>query len=381
MSNQKKMNTTDINTISSTKNLGLKDTSLPKIFRLGELFCGPGGLAWGATNAKIGEDSAIKIVHEWANDIDKSTCATYFRNICKNDETLKDSVICQDVHTLNIDSLSQIDALAFGFPCNDFSVVGEQKGFDGKFGPLYTYGIKVLNKFKPFWFLAENVGGLKSANEGNAFEKIKADMIEAGYRIYPNLYKFEEYGIPQSRHRVIIVGIRNDLPFDFKIPSSKSYKMKTCKEAIENPPIQEDAPNNELTVQSKQVVERLMYIKPGENAFTANLPDHLKLNVKGAKISQIYKRLDPTKPAYTVTGSGGGGTHIYHWKENRALTNRERARLQTFPDDYIFEGNKESVRKQIGMAVPCEGAKIIFEAILKTFAGIEYESISANITE
>lgn len=381
MISKENTNNTDKKIISATKNVGLKGTKLPKIFRLGELFCGPGGLAWGAMNAKIEEDPALKIVHEWANDFDKSTCDTYFRNICKSDETLKSSVICQDVHTLDIDILSQIDALAFGFPCNDFSVVGEQKGFDGKFGPLYTYGIKVLKKFQPFWFLAENVGGLKSANEGNAFEKIKSDLIDSGYKIYPNLYKFEEYGIPQARHRVIIVGIRNDLPFEFKIPSTKNYKTKTCQEAIENPPIPKTAANNELTIQSKQVVERLSYIKPGENAFTANLPAHLKLNVKGAKISQIYKRLNPNKPAYTVTGSGGGGTHIYHWKENRALTNRERARLQTFPDDYIFEGTKESVRKQIGMAVPCEGAKIIFEAILKTFAGIEYESMGANITE
>lgn len=349
------------------------------IFRLGELFCGPGGLAWGAINAHIAKSPKYKIIHEWANDFDQDTCDTYFRNICNNDKSLRKSVICEDVHTLDIEALSQIDALAFGFPCNDFSVVGEQKGFDGKFGPLYTYGIRTLNKFHPMWFLAENVGGLKSANEGRAFDKIKADMIAAGYRIYPNLYKFEEYGIPQARHRVIIIGIRNDLPFDFKIPSTKNYHMMTCKEAIENPPIEADAPNNEFTAQSKQVVERLKYIKPGENAFTANLPDELKLNVKGAKISQIYKRLDPTKPAYTVTGSGGGGTHIYHWSENRALTNRERARLQTFPDDYVFEGSKESVRKQIGMAVPCRGAQIIFEAILKTFAKITYESMDANI--
>ena len=80
-------------------------------------------------------------------------------------------------------------------------------------------------------------------------------------------------------------------------------------------------------------------------------------------------------------GSGGGGTHIYHWAEPRALTNRERARLQTFPDNYVFEGSKEQVRKQIGMAVPCHGAKVIFESVLKTFAGIEYKSIPANLEE
>jgi site-specific DNA-cytosine methylase len=80
-------------------------------------------------------------------------------------------------------------------------------------------------------------------------------------------------------------------------------------------------------------------------------------NVKKARMSHIYKRLDSTKPAYTVTGSGGGGTHVYHFKEPRALTNRERARLQTFEDSYKFEGGKESVRRQIGMAVPVLAAK------------------------
>ena len=350
-----------------------------KEFRLGELFCGPGGLALGAITARI-NNPEYKIVHKWANDYDASTCETYRRNICPEDE---ESVICGDVRQLDIDTLGEIDAFAFGFPCNDFSVVGEQKGFDGVFGPLYSYGVKVLKKYQPLWFLAENVGGLKSANEGKAFEKIKSDLVDAGYRIYPNLYKFEEYGVPQARHRMIIVGIRNDLPYEFKIPSTEPYKDcdVTCKTAIEVPPIPSYAANNEETKQSAVVVERLKHIKPGQNAFTANLPEELQLNVKGAKISQIYKRLDPAKPAYTVTGSGGGGTHIYHYEEPRALTNRERARLQTFPDDYVFEGSKESVRKQIGMAVPSKGARVIFEAILKTFAGEEYDYIEAKSAE
>jgi len=264
-----------------------------KEFRMGELFCGPGGLALGATTAEI-EDPEYKIIHKWANDYDQDTCNTYTRNICPED---KESVICGDVRQLDIDKLGDIDALAFGFPCNDFSVVGEQKGFDGTFGPLYTYGVKVLKRYQPLWFLAENVGGLKSANEGKAFKKIQEDLKTAGYRIYPNLYKFEEYGVPQARHRVIIVGIRKDLPFEFKIPSPALYKDVdvTCKNAIENPPITKDAANNELTKQSPQVIKRLSYIKPGQNAFTAELPEELQLKVKGAKISQIYKRLDPSK--------------------------------------------------------------------------------------
>lgn len=348
-------------------------------FRLGELFCGPGGLAYGALSAKIA-DPDYKIVHQWANDYDASTCETYIHNICPENP---ESVICGDVRTLDIRTLGSIDALAFGFPCNDFSVVGEQKGFQGTFGPLYQYGVNVLRMYAPQWFLAENVGGLASANDGSAFRVILHDLKDAGYKVYPHLYKFEQYGVPQSRHRIIIVGIREDLPFEFFPPSPSIYAAidTSCRTALEVPPIKEDAFNNEKTKQSAIVTERLRYIKPGQNAFTADLPESLRLKVKGAKISQIYKRLDPDKPAYTVTGSGGGGTHIYHYAEPRALTNRERARLQTFPDSYEFMGSKESVRKQIGMAVPAKGAQIIFEAILKTFAGIPYESVPCNIEE
>jgi DNA (cytosine-5)-methyltransferase 1 len=349
------------------------------IYRLGELFCGPGGIAWGAINADINNDD-FGIVHQWANDYDADTCETYRLNICPD---APNTVYHEDIRKFDMSKLAPIDALAFGFPCNDYSVVGEQKGMDGVYGPLYSYGVKALKTFKPQWFLAENVGGLRNANDGKAFTKILNELRGAGYTITPHLYKFEEYGIPQARHRLIIVGIRNDINIEFRVPSTAPYAGidNTCRNAIENPPIPRDAYNNELTKQSATVVRRLQHILPGQNAFTADLPEDLQLNITGARISQIYKRLDPTKPSYTVTGSGGGGTHIYHWEEPRALTNRERARLQTFPDTYRFIGSKESVRKQIGMAVPSRGAQIIFEAILRSFAGIPYESTEPNINE
>lgn len=351
------------------------------IFKLGELFCGPGGIALGAKLANFSHDGEIfKIEHAWATDYDKDTCDTFRKNITPEKP---DSVVCKDIRKLDFDRLqkiSEIDGLAFGFPCNDFSVVGEKKGIDGVYGPLYSYGVKALEIFQPKWFLAENVGGLKNSNEGNAFQTILNDLFDIGYSIYPHLYKFNEYGVPQARHRIIIIGIRKDLEITFKVPSPKPYEKidVSCQNAIENPPITDDSYNHEFTKQSETVIKRLKFIKPGENAFTAELPEELKLKVNGAKISQIYKRLTPDKPSYTITGSGGGGTHVYHWRENRALTNRERARLQTFPDDFIFSGSKESVRKQIGMAVPVKGAKVIFEALLKSFAGIEYENINSS---
>ncbi|MFC2004857.1 DNA cytosine methyltransferase [Chloroflexota bacterium] len=351
------------------------------IYRLAELFCGPGGLALGAKSARASNERfEARVMPIWANDIDPDACRTYSKNIHPDNP---DAVTCSPVEQIDFNRVPDVDALAFGFPCNDFSVVGEQKGFNGTYGPLYTYGVKFINIHDPKWFMAENVGGIQSANEGFAFQKILKDLEGAGkgYRLSTHLYKFEDYGVPQYRHRIVIIGIRKDLNLEFKVPAPTTpLTHLSAKEAIENPPIPSDAANNELTKQSKQVVERLKHIPPGENAWYEGIPENLRLNVRGAKMSQIYKRLDPNRPAYTITGSGGGGTHTYHWHENRALTNRERARLQTFPDNFIFEGSKESVRRQLGMAVPPKGAQVIIEALLKTFLDIPYEVIQPEIS-
>lgn len=350
-------------------------------FSMGELFCGPGGMALGAHLA-ANEVKSVSLSHAWANDYDEATCETYKRNIPGASAR---TVFCEDIRNLDVSRLSPIDGFAFGFPCNDFSQVGEKKGVNGSFGPLYTYGVEVLNQFSPMWFVAENVGGLSSSNEGSAFLRILKDLSSAGkhggYSLVPHLYKFETYGIPQARHRILIVGIRNDLNLRFRVPSPDLYSHidVSVKTALTRPRISKSAPNHEFTRQASQVVKRLMHIKPGENAFNADLPPALKLNVRGAKISQIYRRLHPDKPAYTVTGSGGGGTHVYHYEEPRALTNRERARLQTFPDDFVFEGTKESVRRQIGMAVPVRGAQVVFEALFRCFTGVDYRSVESNM--
>lgn len=210
-------------------------------------------------------------------------------------------------------------------------------------------------------------------------------MREAGYRLNVHLYKAEEYGIPQTRHRVIIVGIRKDQHIKYRVPNPAKYSKYdvSAKTALANIP--ENAPNNEVRKLNEKVIKRLSYIKPGENVWQAekrlgkDFPDELKIHTK-TKISQIYRKLAPDKPAYTVTASGGGGTFMYHWTD-RELTNRERARIQTFPDDYEFVGNYSSVRKQIGMAVPCKLSEIVVTAVLNSFAGIDYPWIKANMEE
>lgn len=206
-----------------------------------------------------------------------------------------------------------------------------------------------------------------------------ADLQHAGngYTLTVHLYKAEEYGVPQTRHRYIIVGFDKTTGLRLSVPAPTHLNnYVSAQQALSNIP--KDAPNQEPAAIAAHVVERLKHIQPGENAWTANLPQHLRLNVKAAKLSQIYRRLHPDKPSYTITGSGGGGTHGYHYDEPRPLTNRERARLQTFPDDFFFCGSKAQVRKQIGMAVPPLLSRVIFVAILDTLNNKPYPTIVAN---
>ncbi len=350
-------------------------------FKLGELFCGPGGIACGALRAKS-DDGSLAIEHAWANDYDADTCETYRRNICPDSP---ETVHCADVRELDIKKLGKITAFCYGFPCNSFSNVGEHRGFENeKFGQLYWYGIEVLKTYKPRWFVAENVSGIRSAGSGD-FGIILRDMRAAGYKLNVHLYKAEEYGVPQTRHRVIIVGIHEDEHVKYRVPDPKMYADCDISAKTALADIPHDAPNNEVRKLADKVVRRLSYIRPGENVWQAeerlgdSFPSELKIHTK-TKISQIYRKLDPSRPAYTVTAAGGGGTFMYHWTD-RELTNRERARIQTFPDDYEFVGSYGSVRKQIGMAVPCKLSEVVMTAVLNNFAGIEYPFVKANMEE
>jgi|TARA_Y100000310_G_scaffold85761_1_gene82571 DNA (cytosine-5)-methyltransferase 1 len=366
-----------------------------KVLTYGELFCGPGGIAKGAKNIQLiskGKKYVIRPI--WAIDNDKSSCLTFRKNIFpyKSDIiTAMDLpsmngdgtryVINDDITKIDFTKLPKVDVLAFGFPCNDFSMIGKMEGIKGKYGALYKYGVKALEVLQPEFFIAENVSGLASKNQKNVLKNIIEEIKSAGptYKVYNDFFRLEDYGIPQTRHRIFIVGFKNH-NIEFVKPKP-TYETITAYEAIVEGkvygegPLKKDTKNHDIKKPHPRVQARLYQTKPGQNAWTADLDDDLKLKgVKGAKFSSIYRKLDPKKPAYTVTGSGGGGTSMYHWtmakNKQRALTNRERARLQTFSDNFIFYGNHTEVRRQVGMAVPVKAAEMIFKACLKTFSGI-----------
>ena len=153
---------------------------MKKTYRLGELFCGPGGLACGALSA-TSSDGTLSVAHAWANDFDHDSCMTYRNNLCPSSPG---SVVEGDVRDLDIPGLrsrfGNIDAFAYGFPCNSFSSLGKHNGIaNKKFGQLYWYGVEVLREYQPDWFLAENVSGIRSAGTGD-FRKILQDLRESG---------------------------------------------------------------------------------------------------------------------------------------------------------------------------------------------------------
>lgn len=325
----------------------------------GELFSGAGGMSLGLKQAGF--------TPKWAFDSDKDACLTY-------NNMIGDHADCMKIEHVDFSMQPNINGLAFGFPCNDFSIVGEQKGTSGYFGGLYQYGVEAINALHPEWFIAENVPGLISSGNGSIMQEFSNAGI--GYNMSVHMYKFEEYGVPQLRRRVIGVGIRSDLQLNFRPPEPTHQNPISSRMALMG--VESVIHNNEIPRHTKRVSEMLSYIPPGENVWYEQLPEEYR--IKGnVKMSLIYRRLHPDFPSYTIVASGGGGTHGYHYEECRALTNRERARLQSFPDDFVFSGNTQSVRKQIGMAVPPLGAKIIGEALLKTLTGQSYNSVDSSI--
>jgi DNA (cytosine-5)-methyltransferase 1 len=298
-----------------------------------------------------------------ALEINQQACDTVENN---NKYFANTDVINADITKVNPTDFTnkKYDVLLGGFPCVTFSVVGKQMGLkDDINGKLYESFVGFVEALQPKVFLAENVKGILSANKGEAIQIITKRFENTGYKLKVQLVNFADYGVPQLRQRVLFIGIRKDINEEFNIPKP-IYKNNHINVEKAFQKIDKKCVNNNLMKQLPSTTAKLKAIPEGGNF--RDLPPHLA--IKGL-MSNIYRRLDRKKPAYTVLASGGGGTWTYHYEEPRALTNRERARLQTFPDDLIFKGSNTEVRRQIGNAVPAVGvypfAKEI-ERILKS---------------
>lgn len=313
------------------------------------LFSGCGGMDIGFIWA------GYKVI--WANDIDRDACETYRLNIGNH-------IIEDDIANIDLSTIPKCDVILGGFPCQDFSMIWKRGGIETKRGNLYQYFVKAVSLKQPKIFVAENVRGILTVNKGKAINQIIKDFKGCGYNIYPDVYNFANYGTPQLRERVLIIGIRKDIYFYYQKPKEthNSTNYVTSGEALKG--VEKAFHNNEYLNIREKTREMLKLIPEGCN-FEA-IPKDSPYYVKGM-ISHVYRRLDRNKPATTIIAAGGGGTWGYHYEEPRPLTNRERARLFGYPDNFKFIGKTASVRKQIGNSVCPNAIKVIAEELKKVF--------------
>jgi DNA (cytosine-5)-methyltransferase 1 len=338
------------------------------------LFAGCGGMDLGAELS-----GRARVV--WAVDNEHWAVQTYRRNLGPH-------VVEADVTTVAVPDVP-CDILLAGPPCQDYSTLWNHDGLKTARGNLFREVARFLDSLRPAAFVLENVPGLLSANKGAAWTLVRhalrapssfvgqSQRTAVRYDLSAQVVDMADLGVPQQRERLIVVGVRRDLGVRPPvIPTPFAGAPVTVREALDANPLPERAPNHERGLDSPDVVERLKLIPPGGNYEV--IPQGHPLAVKGL-ISHVYRRLDPDKPAYTMIAGGGGGTHGYHHAEPRRLSNREKARLQGFPDDFIFEhgcgpGARESrsayprVRRQVGNAVPPPAAKLIIEALAAVLA-------------
>jgi len=324
------------------------------------LFAGCGGMDIGA------EWAGANVI--WANEHNEYACETY-RNYFK-----KTNLVEKSIEDLNLGkelpNSKEVELVLGGFPCQDFSIIWKRPGIHGSRGNLYTYFVEIIRKTKPKAFIAENVKGLVSVNNKQAILQIKNDFEDCGYNLHTKVYNFAEYGVPQMRERVLIVGIHKDInslfipPLPTHAPIDKALEkglkpFVSSKKALYG--VEDVLFNNEHQNIAQKTRDRLKLIPPGGN-FT-DIPKEHPLYVKGM-ISHVYRRLHPDYPSKTIIAGGGGGTWGYHYDEPRSLTNRERARLFGFPDDMEFFGSFTEIRRQIGNAVPPIGIKPFIKKLI-----------------
>lgn len=290
--------------------------------RVVSLFSGAGGLDLGFIQA------GHKII--WANDLYEDAVNTYRKNIGNH-------IVCEDISKIAAEDIPDCDIVIGGFPCQGFSVANTKRHIGDERNELYKQLIRIITAKKPKFFLAENVKGLTNLAKGAVFKMILNDFSEMGYKVSYKVLNAADYGVPQTRLRVIIVGVRNDIDWEYTFPAPTNTQggsavlpdWVSVSKALADIP-DPDQPNG--------------------------LPNHTyskyKLNINGYL---GHRLLDPDKPAPTVTARGDsrGGVVIHpHPNGLRRMSCRELASVQSFPLTFEFCGNNSSVYRQIGNAVP-----------------------------
>lgn len=294
-------------------------------FSVVSLFAGCGGLDLGFLGGfkhagKVYKRLPFDIV--WANDFDANACESYAKNIGKH-------IVCGDIRAIVADPFkyglpSNCDVLTGGFPCQPFSLAGSRKGLNDTRGQLYQSMIEAVKLTSPKMFVAENVKGLLSIDGGATFKRIIRDFSDIGYEIRPHLYFAADYGVAQTRERVLIVGTKKGVvsPFTHPDPTTPGSKQPSVLSVLAD-------------------LEEL-----GEG----DAPNHFwsKAKKNGGQGNSV---INASRPGPTMRAEHHGNIE-FHYSKDRRLSAREAARIQSFPDKFIFYPSTSAAYKQIGNAVP-----------------------------
>lgn len=305
---------------------------MKKQYKQVSLFCGAGGLDIGF------EKAGFKTI--WANDFNADACRTH-------EIWSKAKVVCGDIGKINEEDIPDTDIILGGFPCQGFSLSGSRKLDDSR-NTLYKHYVRIVKAKKPKAFIGENVKGLLTMADGKIIEAIIEDFAQCGYDVYYKLLNAKNYGVPEDRERVIIVGFRKDLrikQFQYPLPSNK---IVTMEEALKELPEPKDRDICQAPYSSRYMSRNR---KRNWNQVSYTIP---------AMAKQVP--LWPGSPDMIKLGKdkwmfGKGVTRRFSWQE--------AATIQTFPKDMTFAGDLTSIYKQIGNAVPCKLAEAIAKEVYK----------------
>lgn len=304
--------------------------------RVLSLFSGAGGLDLGLIQA------GHTIV--WANDFDKDAVATYRRNI-------GGEIVLGDISDIPTSKMPHADVVVGGFPCQGFSQANRLRFEEDERNRLYLEFLRVVKEIRPVSFLAENVRGILSLANGTAIKKIEADFAACGYAVQKRLFNVADFGVPQLRQRVILVGTRLDWTgpkFEYPNPTHSSKGEAGLKPWITIAEALQDIPEPEMS---------------------SGLPNHVYSKYKVTNRNFTGHRwTNPDRPSPTILARGngkGGVCAIAHPNNHRRMSVREQARIQTFPLSFEFEGRMNSCYRQVGNAVPVEFARHLGNALAR----------------
>ena len=349
-------------------------TNKPRVL---DIFCGAGGFSEGFRQAEYEIVAGI--------DNDTQALQTYGHNFGSKKAILWDLARACDLtkspEKKNI--FKKIDVIIGGPPCQGFSIAGKRKASDPR-NELYRAYFDLIKCIKPKAVVIENVPTMKSLFGGSYFHSIVGDLEKIGFEVSHEILSAEKYGIPQKRRRLIIVGVLKKLaPFSFPKPVQGDRQI-TCREAISDLPLLEGSAgadempyhrppenhyqktirngchvltNHWAVIHTEKTKKIISMVPDGGNY--KSLPEKLWPT---RKVNIAWTRMNSNSPCFTIDA---GHNHHFHYKANRVPTVRECARIQSFPDHFVFIGNKTSQFRQVGNAVPPVLGREIANALLR----------------